>query len=157
MIKIAAPVYKYENPNTDAVVILHKSTKHREGLGIWQVTFFNSKYFFEGDRQPDPVGDSEFGSLEDAQMYLEEQGYHIVDRVEDQQKINALFNLKPVVGIVDMFYQDNPPQQRSATDKGQNVTLVDRDALGDPAERGEITQLEDEKVGDDVTNRTQEH
>lgn len=157
MIKIAAPVYKFENPNTDAVLILHKSTKHRPGLGIWQVTFFNPGYFFEGGAQPDPVGDSEFGSLEDAQMYLEEQGYHLVDKVEDQQEIHALFKLKPTVGIVDMFYESNPPQQRSGIDRGQNVTLVDRDALGDQTSREEITQLEDEKVGDDTTNRTQEH
>lgn len=157
MLKIAAPVYKYENPNTDNVLVLHKSTKHREGLGIWQVTFFNSKYFFEGGSQPDAVGDSEFASLEDAQMYLEEQGYNLVDKIEDQQKIYAIFKLNSSVGIVDMFYEENKQEQRSAIDRGQNVTTQDRDTLADPTQRGEITQLENEKVGDDVANRTQEH
>lgn len=157
MLKIAAPVYKFENPNTDAVLVLHKSTKHRPGLGIWQVTFFNPKYFFEGGSQPDPVGDSEFGSLEDAMAYLEEQGYNMVAKVEDQQEIHAIFKLNKPVGIVDMFYEENKPEQRSARDNGQNVQVTDRDALGDPTQRGEITQLEDEKPGDDVANRTQEH
>lgn len=165
MNKQAAPVYKFESDISPYVLILHKSTKHRPELGFWQVTYFNSKFFFEGDRQPDPVGDSEFASYEDAVEYLEDQGYHLVEKVEDQQKILAIFGVREAANITDLFYEKTKADKGSpcaskeveCRDRGVNVQLVDRDAEGDPTERGEITQLENEKSGDDISNRTQEH
>lgn len=154
MIKIAAPVYKFDNENSPYFIILHKSTKYREQLGIWQTTFFNK---FEKDNIP--TGDSEFASYDDALQYLEDQGYFLVEKVEDQQKINASFNFKNSVGIVDGYYEKNGADKRSpsiARDTA-NITVVDRNEPGDPTERGEITQLEDEKDGDNTRNRTQEH
>lgn len=158
MIKIAAPVYKFENEFSPYIIVLHQSSKHRPQLGIWQATFFESD--FEGGMKPAPTGDSEFGSLEDALQYIEDQGYRLVEEVEDQQKIKALFGIKDSNGIVDSYYEKNKADKGSskeARDVGENVQLVDRDALGDPTQRGEITQLEDEKVGDSTENRTQEH
>lgn len=157
MFKIAAPVYKFENEFSPYIIVLHQSSKHRPQLGIWQATFFESD--FEGGMKQAPTGDSEFASFEDAMQYVEDQGYRLVEEVKDQERVKAIFNLTSPVGIVNSYYEKNRAKLESpkiSRDQG-NVTLVDRDALGDPTGREEITQLEDEKDGDNVRNRTQEH